>query len=428
MLCVWAVLLGTLGAGSAQLVLHSIPFLEIKYYNGPEIILPCLVTNLKENSRLSMLVEWQFQGNKFFFYDGVTDSVTKNNSFDTATFLNRSMVPYGIASLVISTKQALLGNYTCAVTELNREGRTTFELRESSGSAQLVLDSIPFLEIKHCNGGEIILPCVVTNLKEHSSLSMFVKWHFQGNQFFLYDGVTDNITKNNSFDTATFLNRSMVPYGIVSLVISTKQAPLGNYTCEVTEVNREGRTKFELRESSACPSECVPWFQPVERFSIISIIILIVILYWCQFITVAIKFDMEFEKKIGLSFTGLLITIFAVTGTILFAHGGYIASVKAGIGIIVIPVIIVVPLLYFLFTSVFEKQPLFAVILLALKALGYVIAVAGFALCVTACQPKHGSVLIAGLAIIGAVGAIGLIYIIIIGSNLKDHHPPRHWM
>ncbi|KAM3837668.1 leukocyte surface antigen CD47 isoform 4-T4 [Vipera latastei] len=288
-----------------------------------------------------------------------------------------------------------------------------------AGSAQLSFESTPFLEKKHCNGAEIILPCVVTNLKENNSISMFVKWQFQGNQFFLYDGYTDNVTKNNSFNTATFLNRSLLPYGIVSLVISTKQAVLGNYTCDVTESNREGRTTFELRKSS------VPWFQPVERFSIISIIILIIILYWCQFITVAIKFDMEFERKIGLSFTGLLITIFAVTGTILFAQGGYPTSVKAGIGIIVIPVIIVVPLLYFLFTSVFEKQPLFAVILLALKALGYVISVAGFALCVTACQPKHGSVLIAGLAIIGAVGAIGLIYIIIIGSNLKDHQPPR---
>lgn len=34
----------------------------------------------------------------------------------------------------------------------------------------------------------------------------------------------------------------------------------------------------------------------------------------------------------------------------------------------------------------------------------------------TACQPKNGAVLIAGLAIIGAVAAIGLIYIIIIGK------------
>ncbi|KAG8136708.1 putative CD47 antigen protein [Naja naja] len=134
---------------------------------------------------------------------------------------------------------------------------------------------------------------------------------------------------------------------------------------------------------------------------------------------------MTFKKKIGFTVTGLLISIFAVIGTILYAQGEYTTSVRTGIGLIVIPAIIVVPLLYLLFTSVFEKQPLFAVILLALKALGYVIAVAGFALCVTVCQPKHGSVLIAGLAIMGAVAAIGLIYIIIIGSNLKDHQPPR---
>ncbi|XP_058040611.1 leukocyte surface antigen CD47 isoform X5 [Ahaetulla prasina] len=259
-----------------------------------------------------------------------------------------------------------------------------------AGSAQLSFASVPFLEVSNCNGQKIILPCVVTNLKENSSMAMFVSWQFEGNQFFIYDGVSDNITKNSSFHTATFLNRSMVPYGIVSLSISTKQARLGNYTCEVTEGNREGKTRFELRESSAK------------------------------------KFDMTFKKKIGLNVTGILISIFAVIGIIFYAQGGYTTLVKTGIGLIVIPAIIVVPLLYFLFTSVFEKQPLFAVILLALKALGYVIAVAGFALCVTECQPKNGAVLIAGLAIISAVAAIGLIYIIIIiGSNLKDHQPPR---
>ncbi|KAM6448020.1 leukocyte surface antigen CD47 isoform 5-T5 [Liasis olivaceus] len=292
-----------------------------------------------------------------------------------------------------------------------------------AGSAQLFFKSVPFVEIDSCNGAVVILPCVVTNLKYNQSSSMFVTWIFQGKRFFIFDGVTDTITRNSSFQTATFQNRSMLPYGIASLVVSTKEALLGNYTCEVTESNREGETRFELRNSS------VPWFQPVERFSIISTIILSVALYWCQFITVAIKFDMTLEKKIGLSVTGLLISIFAVTGTILFAQGGYTASAKAGIGIIVVPAVIAVPLLYFLFTSVFEKQPLFAVILLALKALGYVIAVAGFALCVTACHPKHGSVVIAGLAFIDAVAAIGLIYIIIIiGSKLKDHQPPRHLM
>ncbi|XP_026519759.1 leukocyte surface antigen CD47 isoform X3 [Notechis scutatus] len=289
-----------------------------------------------------------------------------------------------------------------------------------AGSAQLSFQNVPFLEINYCNGPQFVLPCVVTNLEENNSVTMFVSWQFQGNPFFIYDGVSGNITKNNSFETAKFLNHSMLPYGIASLVISTKQADLGNYTCEVTEGNREGKTRFELRASS------VPWFQPVERFSIISIIVLIVVLYWCQFITVVQKFDMTFEKKIGFTVTGLLISIFAVIGTILYAKGEYTTSVRTGIGLIVIPAVIVVPLLYFLFTTVFEKQPLFAVILLALKALGYVIAVAGFALCVTVCEPKHGSVLIAGLAIIGTVAAIGLIYIIIIiGSNLKDHQPPR---
>ncbi|XP_013916511.1 PREDICTED: leukocyte surface antigen CD47 [Thamnophis sirtalis] len=297
-----------------------------------------------------------------------------------------------------------------------------------TGSAQLFFESVPFLEINYCNGPHVILPCVVTNLKDHDKNSMFLSWQYQGNHFFIYDGASGNISKNSSFDTATFLNRSMVPYGIASLNISTSQAALGNYTCEVVEGNREGKTRVELITSSPFlnkSSEIEPWFQPMERYSIISIIIVIVILYWCQFATVATKFDIPLKKKIGLSVTGVLLSLLSVIGAIYYANDGYTTLTKTGIGLIVIPAIIVVPLLYFLFTSVFEKQPLFAVILLALKALGYVIAVAGFALCVTECQPTKGAVLIAGLAIISAVAAIGLIYIIIIGCNLKDHQPPR---
>ncbi|KAH0624973.1 hypothetical protein JD844_032936 [Phrynosoma platyrhinos] len=96
---------------------------------------------------------------------------------------------------------------------------------------------------------------------------------------------------------------------------------------------------------------------------------------------------------------------------------GYSSSQRTGLALIVVPAFILVPLLYFLFTSVFEKQPLFAIILVALKAIGYIIAMAGFALCVLACPPKQGSVMIAGLAIIDIVAAIGLIYLIVIGGK-----------
>ncbi|XP_063161648.1 leukocyte surface antigen CD47 isoform X2 [Candoia aspera] len=292
-----------------------------------------------------------------------------------------------------------------------------------AGSAQLFFESVPFVDIDPCNGTVVTLPCVVTNLKYNQSSSMFVTWLFQGKQFFIFDGVTNNTVRNRSFQSAIFENRSMLPYGIASLVVSTEEALPGNYTCEVTESNREGETRIELRNSS------VPWFQPMERCSIISTIMVAVALYWCQFITVAIKFDMTFKKKIGLSAIGGLLSCVAVIGAILFAQGGYTSSVKAGLGIIVVPVIIVVPLLYFLFTSVFERPRWFARFLLGLKAIGYLTAVVGFAFCVRACHPKNGSVLIAGLAVIDVAAVIGLIYIIIIiGSNLKDHQPPRHLM
>uniref|UniRef100_A0ACB8FHF4 Uncharacterized protein n=1 Tax=Sphaerodactylus townsendi TaxID=933632 RepID=A0ACB8FHF4_9SAUR len=178
----------------------------------------------------------------------------------------------------------------------------------------------------------------------------------------------------------------------------------------------------------------------------------------------ATKFDISLLKKISLIIAGLIVTIAVVIGCVLFVPDGFESSNQVGLGLIVLPAVILVPLLYILLTSVFEKPPCFAVMLLVLKALGYVIAVTGFAMSVSgprsslksisailpqqklmevsaieahtssvvgvygaleACPPQHAAVVIAGLAVIDLVAVIALVYVIIIGSNFKDHQPPR---
>uniref|UniRef100_A0A8D0B9W7 Leukocyte surface antigen CD47 n=1 Tax=Salvator merianae TaxID=96440 RepID=A0A8D0B9W7_SALMN len=304
-----------------------------------------------------------------------------------------------------------------------------------TGFAQLQFQKVDSVIVDSCNTSDIILPCVVTNLKENNEKSMFVKWKIHGRDFFSYDGYEKKFNRNSTFQSANLLNLEKFRFGIASLKLSKKEALPGNYTCEVVESHREGDTIVELiytsgnscRTEPTFPKVCqgTSWFESLENFFIIATIILAAVLFWLQFGIVVLKFDTTLQKKIGLSAAGIIVTFAAVIGSIIFMPAGYTASNQAGLGLIVIPAGILVPLLYFLFRSVFEKQPLFAVILLALKTLGYLIAVTGFALCVSACPPKHGSVMIAGLAIIDFVAAVGLIYISIIGSSFKDHQPPR---
>ncbi|XP_062982915.1 leukocyte surface antigen CD47 isoform X2 [Elgaria multicarinata webbii] len=287
----------------------------------------------------------------------------------------------------------------------------------AAGSAQLLFENIPSVTMDACNT-TVLIPCKVNNLIENNATKMFVKWKLQGKVFLSYDGVDNIFVRNRTFESAS-LNVPDLPSGNASLLLSKHEAIPGNYSCEVVEASREGQTLIELIYVSAT------WFRPVEHGVITAFIILGNILYWAQFGVVAKMYDMTFSKKIGLGIPGIIATGFAVIGCILFAADGYASGNQAGLGLIILPAVILVPLFYFLFTSVFEKQPLFAIILVVLKALGYVIAVVGFALCVSACRPKQSSVVIAGLVIIDIVAAIGLIYIIVLGFNLKDHQPPR---
>ncbi|XP_072850002.2 leukocyte surface antigen CD47 isoform X3 [Pogona vitticeps] len=290
----------------------------------------------------------------------------------------------------------------------------------AAGSAQLLFEKIQSVTMDPCNSSTAIIPCRVTNLKLNNTKVMFVKWKIQGKEFFTYDGVEDKYARNTTFQSANLLNLTQLPYGIASIVLSRKEAISGNYTCEVAESNREGDTVVELIYKSAS------WFSSPESSFIIATVIVAVFLYWFQLAAVAVKFDMTLQKKSELILMGVIVSAFAVIGVILFVPAGYESSNQAGLGLIVVPAVVLVPLLYFLFTSVFEKQPLFAILLLVVKAIGYLIAVIGFFLSVSACPPRQGSVVIAGLAIIDIVAVIGLIYLLVIGgSSLKDHQPPR---
>uniref|UniRef100_A0A8B9N0D1 Leukocyte surface antigen CD47 n=1 Tax=Accipiter nisus TaxID=211598 RepID=A0A8B9N0D1_9AVES len=291
-----------------------------------------------------------------------------------------------------------------------------------AGSAQLIFSVTDVVEKTDCNK-TVVLPCYVTNLKENNANVMFVTWKKQGKVIFSFDGARQEFFRDPAVPSANLVSRADLPKGIASLTLNSAEADVGNYSCEVTESNREGETRVELRKHSGS------WFLLVERAIIIALLFLVIILCSAQLSVIALKYEIVPQKKTAILVASFIFTVAAVVGTVLFVQGGYTAQNQAGLGLIVVPAVILVPLQYLMFGIVFEclQQATFA--LIGLQILGYVIAVVGFALCVSACPPLHGSVVIAGLAIMAIAHLLSLAYVFIMGSRMKDHpRPGNHYL
>ncbi|XP_063999203.1 leukocyte surface antigen CD47 isoform X2 [Pogoniulus pusillus] len=317
-----------------------------------------------------------------------------------------------------------------------------------TGSAQLILTATD-VEITDCNK-TVVLPCYVTNLLEKNEKAMFVMWRRQGQVIFSFDGASQEVFRDPSAPSANLVSQADLPKGIASLVLNSAEAEAGNYTCQVTESSREGQVKVELRNHSvvscdeesvppskeicvvSCDEESVPpskeicgsWFLLVERAIIIVLLFLVIVLCSAQLSVVAFKCEITPQKRVSIAVAGFIFTVAAVIGTVLFVQDGFTAQNQAGLGLIVIPAVSMVPLQYFIFRIVFDSLPQATFALIGLHILGYVIAVVGFALCVSACPPSHGSILIAGLAIMAITNLLSLAYVFIMGSRMKDHPRP----
>lgn len=132
------------------------------------------------------------------------------------------------------------------------------------GSAQLILTGPGIVEKNDCNE-TVVLPCYVTNLNQKNEKDMFVTWKRQGVQIFSYHGGTKKLNILPSFSSARLLSPGDLVKGVASLVLDSAQATVGNYSCQVTESNREGEVKMELRSSSGELSAVIS--EPVGRES-----------------------------------------------------------------------------------------------------------------------------------------------------------------
>ncbi|XP_034513810.1 leukocyte surface antigen CD47 isoform X2 [Ailuropoda melanoleuca] len=286
------------------------------------------------------------------------------------------------------------------------------------GSAQLIFNITKSVEYTACNES-VIIPCFVNNVEATNINEMYVKWKLKGKDIFTFNGALQKTTHGDNFKSTKIIPQKLLT-GIASLEMDKAEAVVGNYTCEVTELSREGETIIELKY------RIVSWFSPNENILIVIFPILAVLLSWGQFgiVTIKYKANLVKEKTILLLVGGLLLTIVVIVGAILFVPGEYSTKNSCGLGLIVIPTVILILLQYCVFIIGVWMSP-FTIAILILQVLGYVLSVVGLSLCVSECTPVHGPLLISGLGITALAELLGLVYMKLVASNQKTIQPPR---
>ncbi|XP_027268345.1 leukocyte surface antigen CD47 isoform X14 [Cricetulus griseus] len=280
------------------------------------------------------------------------------------------------------------------------------------GSAQLLFSNVKSVEFTKCNE-TVVIPCIVLNVEAQSTEEMYVKWKLNKTYIFIYDGSKNNSTVETNFTSAK-ISVSDLLKGDASLKMERQQAVLGNYTCEVTELSREGKTVIELKYRMAS------WFSPNEKILIVIFPILAILLFWGKFGILTLKYKSTRTNKriILLLVAGLVLTVIVVVGAILLIPGENPVKSASGLGLIVISIGTLILLQYNVFMTAFGMTS-FTIAILITQVLGYVLALVGLCLCIMACEPVHGPLLISGLGIIALAELLGLVYMKFVG-HLKS--------
>ncbi|XP_057619662.1 leukocyte surface antigen CD47 isoform X4 [Chionomys nivalis] len=286
------------------------------------------------------------------------------------------------------------------------------------GSAQLLFRKIKSVEYTKCNE-TVVIPCIVLNVEAQSTEEMYVKWKLNKTYIFIYDGSKNNSTVETNFSSAK-ISVSDLLKGDASLKMGRTQAVVGNYTCEVTELSREGKTVIELKHRMAS------WFSPNEKILIVIFPILAILLFWGKFGILTLKYKSTRTNKriILLLVAGTVLTVIVIVGAILLIPGENPVKSASGLGLIVISIGILIPLQYNVFMTAFGMAS-FTIAILITQVLGYILALVGLCLCIMACEPVHGPLLISGLGIIALAELLGLVYMKFVASNQRTIQPPR---
>ncbi|XP_021256476.1 leukocyte surface antigen CD47 isoform X2 [Numida meleagris] len=303
-----------------------------------------------------------------------------------------------------------------------------------TGSTQLMFSGVASVVKDACND-TVVLPCIVINLKENNDSSMYVSWKREERVFFSFDGPEQRFYRHESVPSANFLSKRDLSKGIASLRLKNAEATDGNYSCEVTELNREGQTKFELktRMVDSCDEEkpptpvdkCERQFDIVQSIVIAVLLLFIIVLCWAQLGVIALKCETVRKKKKHVPVACSIFTVIAIIAVVLFIQDGAISMNQIGLAFTVLPAGMLMVLQYSLFKMVLDDITHKGYALISFQTAGYIVAVVGFALSVSACPSVLLSVVIAGLVVMAVADLLALVYVYSC-SRMKDHQTPRY--
>ncbi|XP_052522534.1 leukocyte surface antigen CD47 isoform X5 [Tympanuchus pallidicinctus] len=286
-----------------------------------------------------------------------------------------------------------------------------------AGSTQLVFNAVDFVEKYACND-TVVLPCIVINLKENNDSSMHVSWKKQGQVIFSFSGPDQQTYRHESVPSANFLSKMDLSKGVASLQLKNAEATDGNYSCEVTELNREGETKMELR------TRMERQFDLIQSIVISALLVFIIALCWAQLGVIALKCETVRKKKKHITVACSIFTVIAVVAVVLFIQDGSISMNQIGLAFTILPAGMLMVLQYSIFKMVLDDLTHKGYALLGFQVVGYIVAVVGFALSVSACPSVLLSVVIAGLVVMAVADLLALVYVYSC-SRMKDHQTPR---
>ncbi|XP_012784688.2 leukocyte surface antigen CD47-like [Ochotona princeps] len=279
------------------------------------------------------------------------------------------------------------------------------------GSFQMLFKKIKDVTLTRCNKTAVI-PCFVTNVEAQKFSEVFVKWKYNGNVIFFYDGFL-NISHYYFNFTSAKVELMNLLKGDASLQLEKHQALLGNYTCEFSELSREGEMTVELKHRS------VLWISLSERVLFTAFPILSVILFWGQFCVVTLKYKISLAIYL-LLIPGILLTILVIIGVGLAIPGEYPKRESSGVSLFVSSSTMLIAA-HFRVLKLVCGITYVAIAILVFQLLGLLLALVGLILCALACVAIHGPLLISGLGIITLAELFGLIYITLCGSSLLLH-------
>lgn len=108
----------------------------------------------------------------------------------------------------------------------------------SCGSAQLILNKTKPVEYTNCNK-TVVIPCFVSNVEATTLDDLYLNWKFGNENVLTFVGSQRTSTTGNNFSSASIVPEALLE-GTASLKLDKSDAVPGNYTCEVTELRREG--------------------------------------------------------------------------------------------------------------------------------------------------------------------------------------------